>query len=137
VRGARVHGALDIAFASLYAYLAFVVVPGRSLIFSIVVAAICVLMTSAGIALLLGVRLARKLAIASSVALLLFCASTILLLVASAAYLHGIYGPLGEGATWVSLVVAALLVEICGLLPIVQLRFLYRADVKRHFSVES
>jgi len=58
--------------------------------------------------------------------LLVFAALVILGLVASSAYLRGVYGPLGQGMAIVSLLIAALVVEGFALLPIFQLRFLLR-----------
>jgi hypothetical protein len=133
-RAVRAHGAANIVFASIYAYLGFVQLPSRSRAFTVALAAVVALLAIAGGALVAGLRAARPLAIAAMGLLLAFAATAIALLVAGAAYVRGVYGALGHGVAWVSLVVAALLVELCGILPVVQLRFLYRPDVKRHFA---
>ena len=130
----RLHGALDLAFAALYAYLGFVVARGRSLAFDVALGTVCALLAAAGVALIGNWRRARALAIAAQSLLLAFCAATVALLVAGAAYLRGVYGALGEGAAWVSLVAAALVIELCGLLPVFQLRLLLGDEAKRHFA---
>ena len=58
----------------------------------------------------------------------------IALLVASAAYLRGIFGGFGEGAALLCLVVIALVVEVMVLLPAFQVRFLLRDDVRRQLG---
>ena len=130
-RGLRVHGALDLGFAALYAWLGFSIAPGRNLAWNAALAVVIALLVLAGLALLARLRLARPLAIVAQLALLLLCATGVALLVASAAYLNGIYGPIGRGLALVAMVVAALGVELCGLLPIFQLRFLLQPDVAR------
>ncbi len=133
-RRLRIHGALDLAFAALYAYLGFAVAPGRALAWNLALSTVILLLAASGVALVAGVKAARPLAVATHALLLAFCATTVALLVAGAAYLRGVYGALGQGAAWVSLVAAALVVELCGLLPIFQLRLLLGAEAKRHFA---
>jgi len=133
-RATRVHGALDLAFAALYGWLGFAVAPSRSLPFRVALAAVIALLAGAGVGLLAERRFGRALALVAHGALLALAATAIAGLVASAAYLRGIYGPLGQGTALVALAVAALLVELCGLLPIAQLRFLLRDDVRSRFA---
>jgi hypothetical protein len=58
--------------------------------------------------------------------LLGFAATIILGLVASSAYLRGVYGPLGRGMALIAILIAALVVEGLALLPIFQIRFLLK-----------
>jgi hypothetical protein len=120
----RFYGALDLAFAALYAWFGFVLTPGRSTAFSVALAVVCLLLGGAGVGLVAGARWGRALAIAASCVLLAFSAIVIVGLVASSAYLRGIYGALGQGLAIVTLLVAALVVEAFALLPLFQLRFL-------------
>ncbi len=120
----RLYGALDLAFAAFYAWVGFRLVPGRSLPFNAGLTLVCVLLVVAGAGLLLQARWGRAAAIAASVLLLVFAAAVITGLVASMAYLRGIYGALGQGMAVLSLVVAALVLELFALLPLFQLRFL-------------
>jgi hypothetical protein len=64
---------------------------------------------------------------------LLLAGATLLitLLILSAAFLAGVFGALGDGAASMSLLVAALVVEVYVLLPAFQLRFLLSADGRR------
>jgi hypothetical protein len=123
---ARGYGALDVGFAALYAYLGFVIAPSRSHAFQIGLGAVAGLLALAGLALLaLGdeSRLARRLGIAACGSLLGFTATVLVLLVASSAFLFGVYGAIGRGIGLLALVAAALVIELCGLLPFFQLRF--------------
>jgi hypothetical protein len=124
VRAVRFYGALDLAFAALYAWFGFAFTPSRATSFNVALALVCTLLAASGVALLAGVRWARPLAIAACSLLLTFAAVVILLLVASSAYLRGIYGALGQGMAVMSLLVAALVLEAFALLPLFQLRFL-------------
>ena len=122
----KLYGALDLAFAALYAWFGFVYTPGRSTAFNLALALVCALLAAGGAGLLVGARWGRRLAIAACALLIAFAAVVIVLLVASSAYLRSIYGALGQGMALMSLLVAALIVEAFALLPLFQLRFLLR-----------
>jgi hypothetical protein len=121
----KLYGALDVAFAALYAWFGFSFTPGRSTTFNVALALVCTLLAAGGVGLLAGARWGRSLAMVACAALLAFAVVVVLLLVASSAYLRGIYGPLGQGMAVMTLLVAALVVEGFALLPLFQLRFLY------------
>ena len=123
----RLYGILNLAFAALYAFIAFVAAPSREWAFPAGVTLICLLLVGAGVGLLLGARWGRLLALIASWTLLGGCALTIAALVFSSAYMRGVYGGFGRGAALVCLLFAALVFELAGLFPIFQLRFLSRA----------
>jgi hypothetical protein len=122
----RLYGSLDLAFAALYAWMGFVVAPGRSTAFSVALGLVIAGLAIAGAGLIAEQKWARKLAIAVSIVQLAFAAILVLLMIASAAYLKGVYGSLGQGIAIVTILVAALIVEGFALLPIFQLRFLLK-----------
>jgi len=124
----KLYGALDVAFAALYAWFGFVFTPGRSTAFNLALALVCLLLASGGVGLVADARWGRRLATVACWALLAFSAVVVLLLVASSAYLRGIYGPLGKGMAVMTLLVAALVIEGFALLPLFQLRALRRRD---------
>ncbi|MCK5795545.1 MAG: hypothetical protein KAI47_00060 [Deltaproteobacteria bacterium] len=121
-----VYGFLDLFFASLYLFLFLKVVPSRSLPFSVMAVAVSLLLGAGGVGMFLwspwGLRLAR----AASWLLLIVGALLIAGLVTSAAYLHGIYDGVGQAGVAISLVVMALIVELVGILPILQILYLRR-----------
>ena len=122
----RTYGLLDLGLAALYAWLGFGLVPSRSHTFNLALSVVIALLALSGVALVARVKRARLVGIVSSLALLAFAAFVILGLVASSAYLRGVYGPLGKGMAVVSLLLAALAVELFALVPLFQLRFLLR-----------
>jgi hypothetical protein len=130
---ARGYGALDLGFAALYAYLGFVVAPSRALAFQLTLGAVAGMLALAGVALLaLGdeSHLARRLGMVACGSLLGFTATVLILLVASSAFLFGVYGAIGRGIGLLALVAAALVIELCGLLPFFQLRFHLREHAR-------
>ena len=127
----RTYGVLDLSFAALYAWVGFFFVPGRAPLYNAALGAVVLLLAATGAASLLRMRVARRLGIVSSLVLLAFAAWVILGLVASSAYLRGVYGPLGKGMAALSLVVAAVCVEAFALLPLFQLLFLLREKSDR------
>lgn len=130
LRDVRAHGAADLAFAALYALVGFRLAPSRQPGFTVALGAVVALLATAGVALILRTRWARLVAFVAQTVLLLFAATCVLLLLASAAYLRGIYGALGTGMAALTLVAAALVVELCGLLPLFQLRMLLTPAVQ-------
>jgi hypothetical protein len=124
----KLYGALDVAFAALYAWFGFVLTPGRSTTFNLALAVVCLLLAGGGTGLVVGAPWGRTLARVACWALLAFSAVVVLLLVVSSAYLRGVYGPLGQGMAVMTLLVAALVIEGFALLPLFQLRALHRRD---------
>ena len=128
MRAVKLYGALNLAFAALYAWFGFVFTPGRSTAFNFALACVCVILATSGVGLFLDAPWGRLLARVACWLLIAFTATVIVLLVVSAAILRGIYGPLGQGMAVMTLLVAALVIEGFGLLPLFELRFLRRRD---------
>jgi hypothetical protein len=124
----KLYGALDVAFAALYAWFGFVLTPGRSTTFNLALAVVCLLLAGGGTGLRVAAPWGRMLARVACWALLAFSAVVVLLLVVASAYLRGVYGPLGQGMAVMTLLVAALVIEGFALLPLFQLRALHRRD---------
>jgi hypothetical protein len=129
----KTYAAWDLGHAALYAAAALLS-PAPAGGPRAVVLVFAALLTATAVGLLLRARWGRLLGLGTSVALLVCAFVSIALLVASAAYLRGIFGGFGEGAALVCLVAVALLVEVMVLLPAFQVRFLLRDDVRRHFG---
>jgi hypothetical protein len=129
-RSLALYGVLDVLFSALYA--CFVLLgPGRGAWLTAVVLVLSLLLCGSGVGLLLRARWSRVLGLVSCLSLLALAFLLIALLVASAAYLRGVFGGFGTGAALVALTAAALVVELVALLPAFQLRFLLRDDVRR------
>ncbi len=125
-RAGLAYGLSSLLLAGLYAYVLLALVPSRSAAINAALLGLCGVMAAGGVGMLVPRRWARGLALASSLVLLLGCGVLILLLLASAAYLHGIYGGVGQAGSAMALILAALLVEALGLLPALQLALLLR-----------
>jgi high-affinity K+ transport system ATPase subunit B len=121
-----VYGVADLAAASLYLLVFFKLAPSRSTAFTVLATILSGVVAAGGVGLLVRTRWGRWIATGASLVMLLACFVLILLLVSSAAYLHGIYDGVGQAGAIIALVVAALAVEVVGLLPALQLAHLRR-----------
>ncbi|MBK8482132.1 MAG: hypothetical protein IPL40_13355 [Proteobacteria bacterium] len=121
-----IHAGGHLLLAAAYVVLVFVLLPARSpwIQGGAVGAAAVALLTAVG--LLRGGRAGRRWAQVGALIELGICALVIALLIASAAYLHGIYGGLGAAGVAIALVAAALVAELFGLLPALTLAHLRR-----------
>lgn len=127
-RTSIIYGVLDLLVAGLYVYIFVALVPSRSTLFTAVAMSLCALLATGGAGLISGAAWGRKVAAAASGAWLLACAVLILLLVSSAAYLHGIYNGVGQAGAAIGLLMAALAFELVGLLPALQLAHIVRVN---------
>ena len=123
-----VYGVLDLLAAAIYFSLFTWVVPSRATSFQVVIWLLCLLLAGAGVGMIANRPWGHRLARAASVVMLLACFVLILLLVASAAYLHGIYDGIGQAGSAIALLVAFLSFELVGLLPALQLAYLRRLN---------
>lgn len=130
-----IYGGLDILFAVSQAILIWKVVPNRLPSAGFHLWTLPIAMFLMGIGTMMRSRAGWKLAvIAGSVAV----ASTILMIVriiVSAAFLSGVYGAFGKAAAMTALTAVALLVELAGLLPLVQVKYLLTRAGRRVYGV--
>lgn len=131
-----IYAILDFTMAGLYIWLFSSLVPSRSGGFTAVVWLLSALLAAGGVGLLTGSSLGRKVAAAACIVMLVACFALILLLVSSAAYLHGIYDGIGQAGAAIALLAAALAVEVIGLLPALQLAHLWRLRRQQAARVE-
>jgi hypothetical protein len=122
----RTYGILDVGLAALYGWIGFSLAPSRSPAFNAALVGVIALLLASGVSLLAGFRWARRLGLVAGCVLLGFAGLVIAGLVASAAYVRGIYGPLGRGVAVLALCLAALALELLALIPLFQVRFLLR-----------
>ncbi len=79
-------------------------------------------------------KLGRKLAIVGGSLLLLTTFIIIVRLIASAAFLSGVYGAFGKAAASGALVAVALVIEMVALLPIIQIKYLMSRAGRRVYD---
>ena len=131
-----VYGGLNLAFAALYAYVFLVLIPNRHgwaqlLLWSL--PAVSVAMAAGMIARRWWGWLAG---VIGAAALLLASFVLIGLLLASAAFLSGVYGAYGRGASAITLLSIAFVVQGVALVPALQLKFLLTRAGRRCFGLQ-
>lgn len=119
-------GIVDLALAALYAFLILRVVPSRSMTFTVVALAASALLAAGGVGMIVQSRLGLVIAAIAASSMVAATFALILLLVASAAYLHGIYDGIGQAGAALAIIAALLAVEVVGLVPVLQLVHLWR-----------
>ncbi|MFH1130101.1 MAG: hypothetical protein V1754_02120 [Pseudomonadota bacterium] len=120
------YGVLDLVLAALYAFLFLYLIPSRSTLFTGIALSISFALALGGIGMLIRTTWGAKIAALACILMLIVCAVLILLLVSSAAYLHGIFGGIGQAGVVLALILAGLSIEIVGLVPALQLAYLRR-----------
>lgn len=138
-----IYGVIDLLLLALYIYVIGVAAPNRHLWAQLV------LYTIPGFALLLGVgtlvggmmreglaaRVAWITAVVGATGMLVFMVVVLGLLLASAAFLSGVYGAFGKAAAGGILGAAALIIELVGFVPVLQLKFLMTRGGRRAFGL--
>lgn len=71
-------------------------------------------------------KLGKVVSLCASALLVISSIILILLLISSAAYLHGIYDGIGQAGVVLAIVAALLTFEVIGLLPALQLSYMWR-----------
>jgi hypothetical protein len=125
-RASTAFGVADIALAALYAFLVLRVVPSRSGSFTTIALVASGLLAGGGVGMIFQTRLGLWVAAIASTVMVTATVGLLLLLVASAAYLHGIYDGVGQAGAALAIIAALLAIEVVGLLPVLQLIHLWR-----------
>ena len=125
-RASLVYGVLDLLLAAIYLYVFLRLVPSRSGTFTAVAVGVSLVLAGGGVGMLAGRPWGRRLAFVASLVMLAACFALVTLLVASAAYLHGIYDGIGEAGSVISILIALVAIEVVGLVPGLQLAHLLR-----------
>ena len=112
-------------------YLFAALIPTRSSAFLAVVYALSALLAAGGVGMFLQSRWGLRIAAIASITMLVACITLVLLLVTSAAYLHGIYDGIGQAGAAIGLIAALLSFQVVGLLPALQLAHLRRLRLSR------
>ncbi|MBN1944472.1 MAG: hypothetical protein JW797_02295 [Bradymonadales bacterium] len=120
-RTAVLFGILDVAAAAAYLVVLFALIPSRHPWFSALAISVCAILALGGLATTSGRRWGLVAGAAASALLLLSGLAVIWGLVASAAYLYGIYGGFGRGAAFVLIAVNLLVFQLVCWLPSRQL----------------
>lgn len=132
-----IYGGLDLVLVAMLVYMITKLVPNRlpsaafhmwTLPIGMLVMAIGTFMRNA---------MGRKIALIAGSAVLFSVILMIARIIVSAAFLSGVYGAFGRAAAATALTGIALIVEIVGLLPIVQVKYLMSRAGKRAYGVKA
>jgi len=126
---------LDALFALVYAYVLAEVIPNRLPLASFHMWTIPLFTVGMGIGMARARRTGWWIALISGSLMLLSVFLLIVRIVISAAFLAGVYGAFGKGAVVFAFVLVALVVEVVGLLPIIQVKYLMSRAGRRTFGV--
>lgn len=131
-----VYAGFDFLMTALHAVLFFGIIPNRHgwvQALAVLLVASCALM---GVSMLVRRAWSWWLGVAACAALLLLAVAFLVLTVLSAALLAGVYGSFGQAGAMITLVGAALVVELVALVPAFQLKFLMTRAGRRCFAKE-
>jgi hypothetical protein len=131
-----IYGGLDVAFAAVYAFALWKIIPNRLPSASLHLWTFPLATLVMGAGTLLGGRRGWWIAVVAGSAVLLSTVVLIIRIVVSAAFLAGVYGAFGKAAATFALVMIALVVELVALLPIVQVKYLMTRAGRRTYGVQ-
>lgn len=130
-----IYAGLDLVMATLYAVILFGLIPNRHGW----VQALSILVVVATVAMAVSMVIRRRWSwwagVGSCATLLTVAVVFLLLTLTSAAFLAGVYGSFGRAAAALSLIGAALVIELVALLPAFQLKFLMTRAGRRSFGL--
>ncbi len=130
-----IYGVLAALFAVVYGLLMWKVIPNRLPSAMLHLATVPVFTLMMAIGTLLGGRFGWWLAVTGGSLVLLSTIVLIARILASAAFLAGVYGAFGKAASTFALVSVALIIELVGILPICQVKFLMSRPGRRTYGV--
>ncbi len=130
-----IYGGLAAVFAVFYAFAMWKVIPNRLPSAMLHLATVPAFTLVMAVGTLIGGRFGWWLAVVGGSIVLLSTIVMIARILASAAFLAGVYGAFGKAASTFALVSVALLVEVVGLLPICQVRFLMSRPGRRAYGL--
>jgi len=132
-RRPTIYACFDFAFGAFYAFLLLQAptrnATGGALLWGTVVAVVL-----AGAGMVVRNRWGWRVAVAGCGALLLVTVALLVVVLLSASFLAGVYGSMGRGAANIAVLAGAVIVELCGILPAFQLKFLMTRAGRRWFG---
>lgn len=130
-----IYAGLDLLATILYALAIWKVIPNRLPSATIHLWTFPVATLAMACGMLLGNRRGWWIAVIGGSVMLAAVFALLFRIVVSAAFLAGVYGAFGQGAANFALLVAALMIELVALLPIVQVKYLMSRAGRRAYGV--
>jgi fucose 4-O-acetylase-like acetyltransferase len=131
-----IYGILNLAFASMYAYAFTTLIPSRHTGTRIIIWSLIAVVAAKGVSMIVARRWSWLVAALGCMVALLIAFLMFALCVSSTAFLSGVYGAYGRGASAMTLVGAALIIELVALVPALQLKYLMTRAGRRRFGLE-
>ena len=131
-----IYAAFDLLMAIIYAVV-LTQAPTRHAAHAALLWTTVVLVVVAGAGMLVRRRWGRRAAMAACGAMLICTVTVLVLLLMSASFLAGVYGAMGRSAAGMTLLIAALVIELMGLLPAFQLKFLMTRAGRRWYGARA
>lgn len=128
------YGALDLVFACGFAVLFAKVVPNRFAVYSLLLWSLVAVLVVTGASTISQRSWGWLVAAVGCSVQLALTIVLLALLAISGGFLAGVYGALGQGAAVLALVFAALVVQLVGLLPAFQLKYLLTRAGRRRYG---
>jgi hypothetical protein len=128
-----IYAGFDFAFGAFYAFL-LAQAPTRHATGAVLLWGTVAAVVLAGAGMVVRNRWGWRVAVAGCGALLLVTVALLVLVLLSASFLAGVYGSMGRGAATMAILAGAVIVELCGLLPAFQLKFLMTRAGRRWFG---
>jgi hypothetical protein len=130
-----IYAGLDLGFAALYAVALATVAASRHATDRALLWALPVLAASAGGGLIAGGRRGWRVAVGACAGLCAIAAWLLLAIAVDAAFLAGVYGPLGASVVSFALIAGLVIIELVALVPALQLAWLRGPAGRRAFGV--
>lgn len=131
-----IYAALDVLLAAFYAYVLFSLIPNRHGWVQVLSALVVLSPVVMAGSMVLRRSWSWWSAVVACGLLLVLALAFLVLIVLSASFLAGVYGAIGQAASAVALIGAALVVEFMGVVPALQMKFLMTRAGRRCFGKE-
>jgi hypothetical protein len=128
-----IYAAFDLAMAGIYALL-LSQVPTEHALHAVLLWSTVGAVLVAGAGMMWRNRWGWRVAVAGCAVLLAVTVALLVLILLSASFLAGVYGAMGRGAAFTALLAGALVIELVGLLPAFQMKFLFTRAGRRHYA---
>jgi hypothetical protein len=127
----RFYGILDIIFALLYLFVFIVLLPAHEPLARMLTIGFPLILLGGGIYMVYGGKWANTVGLSLATLFLTLTLILIMILMFTAGYFKGIYGPLGKGISTISYLMISFVIEFMGIWPFFQMKALWSSNSKR------
>jgi hypothetical protein len=128
-----IYAAFDLAMAAIYAVL-LLQVPTEHALHTVLLWSTVGAVLVAGAGMMWRSPWGWRIAVLGCAVLLAVTVVLLVLILLSASFLAGVYGAMGRGAAFTAILAGALVIELVGFLPALQMKFLFTRAGRRHYA---